>query len=151
MKTLTCWNDLREFGIDGLTGEACTYSLRLLCDVNHRGAEILCELFGLPPGTKLAENWNSGSGNKSPSIGSVMLPYSLFIDVAAFCLFVDGATTVLVDETGRIRGFYATEDDAEQLKECREFAGDQIKRVLTPMGGPRAGSRMVHQMSGRAT
>ena len=33
MQKITCWDDLRPYGIGALTGEACGLSYRILCDV----------------------------------------------------------------------------------------------------------------------
>lgn len=77
------WADLRQFGINALTGEACAYNLRLLCDVSEQGATHVAAFLGLPVGTKFNENWNTMVGDQ-PAIGSVMLPRSIMIDLAAF-------------------------------------------------------------------
>jgi hypothetical protein len=45
MITYRNWEDLQKEGIELLTGEACGYMMRLLCDVNARGMELLCRLF----------------------------------------------------------------------------------------------------------
>ena len=36
-----------EFGISILTGEACAYSMRVLCDVNHAGLKLVNDTFGM--------------------------------------------------------------------------------------------------------
>lgn len=65
MKTIASWDHLRPFGINALTGEACSVMYRLLCDITEDGKRVIekclsCEL--RPP-----ENWNSGA------VGSIML------------------------------------------------------------------------------
>jgi hypothetical protein len=44
VKTITCWNDLREFGIDPLTGEACGLGYRILFDLDERGVLVQREM-----------------------------------------------------------------------------------------------------------
>ncbi len=41
MKYIHDWNDLRAYGINYLTGEACAVGKRLLCDVNERGRAVV--------------------------------------------------------------------------------------------------------------
>ncbi len=65
------YDDLRRYGINSLTGEACPYSQRVLCDLTPRGKKIVFDLLGIPPTIPLSENWNSGSSF------SMMIPRSL--------------------------------------------------------------------------
>ncbi len=154
MKTICCWNDLREFGIDILTGEACAYGMRVLCDVSARGAQTVRELFGLPHNTPLADNWNGGRGNANgPSVGSVMLPYDCFKQLAVFCLFADGAAAAVDREDGAVEGWYPDDPDGDNdrfqrhLDVLREMKN--LTRTYSPVGGPRVGSRTTHAMTGR--
>lgn len=71
MLTINGWNDLRQFGIDVLTGEACGLSYRLLCDVTKEGKQTLEKALGVIA-LELADNWNNGSAT-DPHVGSVML------------------------------------------------------------------------------
>lgn len=41
MKTVRRWDDLAEFGIVPLTGEACGLMYRILCDLTDRGKRIV--------------------------------------------------------------------------------------------------------------
>src|SRR4051812_43485661 len=109
MKSIDCWRDLEQFGINRLTGEACAYGMRQLCDVNTQGASIIREFLGLGYNTKLAGNWNSRV-NGEPSVGSVMLPYEIFGQLAVFCLLSDGAAAVSVSKSGKAIGFYPEDD-----------------------------------------
>jgi hypothetical protein len=74
------WHDLRQFGVEALTGEACRVGTRILCDLTPAGAGIVCDLLGISEGT-LADSWNSGK-----AVSSIMLPYSLWHDLAVWCL-----------------------------------------------------------------
>jgi hypothetical protein len=40
MKTISNWDALREYGIDALTGEACSLMYRILCDLTQNGKRI---------------------------------------------------------------------------------------------------------------
>jgi hypothetical protein len=55
MITVRDWNDLRSFGINALTGEACAVGKRLLCDVNDQGRKLLCSIFGFAVFVRLRE------------------------------------------------------------------------------------------------
>ena len=61
MKTISDLRDLRPFGIDILTGEADALSYRLLCDLNKRGVDIICEALGLTE-QAFHDNYNSSNG-----------------------------------------------------------------------------------------
>lgn len=41
------WKELEKYGIFMLTGEACAYGMRVLCDVNAQGWRILKQYFGM--------------------------------------------------------------------------------------------------------
>jgi hypothetical protein len=76
------WQDLRQFGIDVLTGEACRVGTRILCDVTDDGMDVVCDLLGLPKSSAAFEpSWNGGK-----AVASVMLPRSLWHDLAVWCL-----------------------------------------------------------------
>lgn len=101
MSTVSNWNCLRKYGIQYLTGEADAYSMRMLCDVNEEGKQLLETFFGGNVEIKQGSNWNS-TVNGKPAVGSIMLPYSIFQDLAVFCLFhVDRMYAVVLDP-----GFY---------------------------------------------
>ena len=58
MKTVSCWDEIRPWGIDALTGEACSLGYRLLCDLTARGRATVERCLGV----KIqSENWNGGS------------------------------------------------------------------------------------------
>ena len=79
------WDDLRDFGIEPLTGEACGLAMRLLCDVTERGKAIIESFFGSRVAIEPDSNWNNGSKD-DPHVGSVMLPRSIAEDLFAFVL-----------------------------------------------------------------
>lgn len=145
------WSDLRVFGINVLTGEACAYGQRLLCDVNEQGKALLAEFFGMP-NIQLAPPMNSRV-NEQPSVGSVMLERSAWRALAHFGHFHQGALAYAEIPSeipnGPIVGIYsenrlqeyerASTGDASTFRLVRNFRSSQ----------PRVGSRNVHAMSGR--
>lgn len=123
MKAIRSWRDLEDFGIDALTGEACGYAMRLLCDVTESGKALIESFFGgrieLTPGG----NWNRGSDD-DPHVGSVLLPRSILRDLAAFCLLRDAPADSMValmrDQRDDTHG-YPARYDAEDIAHLREL------------------------------
>ena len=66
MKTINCWDDLTQYGIVPLTGEACGLMYRILCDVTGGGKSVLEKALGVAE-LKLPESWNCGSDD-DPSV-----------------------------------------------------------------------------------
>ena len=66
MKTVSHWDGLREFGIDLLTGEACSLMYRLLCDLTQNGKRIVERCLSVQI---QSENWNTGSRD-DPNVAS---------------------------------------------------------------------------------
>jgi hypothetical protein len=142
MKTVG-WNELRRYGINPLTGEACPFGLRVLTDLTERGRRIVLDMLGTDFIT-LNRNWNSGSEF------SVMIPRSLFQDVYVWCLISEGIDEIIVSEEG-VCGRTAgdSDDDWEgYYKALQHF--DKKPRRISPVGGPRRGTRMVHAMTDRS-
>jgi len=84
VKTISCRQDLGEFGVVLLAGEACGLMCRLPCDMTERGRRGLATAFGVP-GLRLAEPWNRGSAD-DPHVGSVLLPADMLTLVSVFAL-----------------------------------------------------------------
>lgn len=144
MKNLDGWQDLKPFGIDRLTGEACAYGMRQLCDLTEEGAALWREFLGLPHGTTLADNWNSRG------VASAMIPYDLLSQLSAFALLRDGACAVAVSTGGECWGYYP-QDDPQEWEELIEHLRlhNWLERTYNPIGGARVGSRMIHAFTGR--
>jgi hypothetical protein len=66
MKTVSHWDALREYGIDVLTGEACSLMYRILCDLTLNGKRIVERCLSVHIES---ENWNSGS-KEDPHVAS---------------------------------------------------------------------------------
>lgn len=88
MQQIAGMKDLEPYGIDILTGEACGLYLRVLCDYDSRGQEILAERFGVPD-WKGGEPYNRGS-KEWPHIGSVMLTNSDVAHLGVIALLRSG-------------------------------------------------------------
>jgi hypothetical protein len=141
------WNDMRQFGVNSLTGEACAYSMRLLCDLSGDGAALVADYFGLKNTSVFQPNWNSMVGEHA-AIASVMLVREELIPLATFALFRMGVLAVV--ERGRrcdLIGVF----DADWLKRYEDLiasapdCGYAIRRNPRPSGG----SRNQHAFSGR--
>ena len=177
MRTIRNWDDLRHYGINFLTGEACAVGKRLLCDVSDQGRKLLCSIFGLPPNTTFAENWNS-QVNGDPAVGSIFLPHHLFAFISAMVLLQTGCKCAVVLATGEVYGIEPDDDvsgkckmPVEEEQDDPEKPGEKKwvtveKEVNDPLGRirrlhtiretygtmnvPRRGLSAVHAMSGRA-
>ena len=175
MKSISCLQDLRDFGIYPLTGEADSLSFRILCDMNGRGADIFCEALGIRR-EGLADNYNSGA------VASAMISHDLVPTLGVIALIKDGCHTVFSatkqGHYGTYPIIYGMSGDGEELKRA-EYEWDdetseyklvaphqyrsehredfwpwpsccgEIQRFFCHGTGPRVGTRNVHAMSGR--
>ncbi len=149
------WRDMAQFGIEALTGEACAYSMRLLCDVNEQGRRLLLDYLGLPDATELAIPYNSKVGGE-PTVGSIMVERRLE-GLAVFALRRAGMKAVVVkrhDADGcnmeEVVGFDDAEVDSAlyYLASLTPRSSDlYVRRDADP--AVTRGDRNVHQMSGR--
>jgi hypothetical protein len=139
MKTIGNWDALREFGIDALTGEACSLGYRLLCDLTERGKHIVERCLGVEI---RSENWNGGSED-DPHVASIMLTQEMLVPLAVFALLEAGCREVWVTDRAAI-GVDAdnSEDDVERMKRLYK----PVRRFA--YHGPFQ-DRNQHQMSGR--
>lgn len=144
MKTIACWNDLRPYGIDVLTGEACGLSYRFLCDVTERGRKILERWLSVPE-LHLSEAWNRGEIS-DPHVGSILLTPEMLPGLAVFALLETGCTECWVLKNGSVLGVESN-DPPEQIAASRRMCADNLARVFGSRGT--AGDRNVHVMSGR--
>lgn len=121
MRSIHSWRDMEEHGIICLTGESCAYSMRLLCDLTEKGAEIVRSFFGLASiGGSFVEEWNSG--HEEPHVASIMLPHGIWLELGAFALLHGGARQVVIFDDGQDaqhsfgggRGVYGIDDEEEE-------------------------------------
>ena len=94
MKTISPWDHLREFGIDLLTGEACSLMYRLLCDLTQSGKRIVERCLSVQI---QSENWNGGS-NDDPHVASIMLAQEMLVPLAVFALLESGCHEVWITD-----------------------------------------------------
>lgn len=154
MKTLRRWEDLKPYGIDMLTGEACAYGYRLLCDITEDGRKLFESVFGLQLTVKNSypDGWNDSNSR------SVMLPLAMFEPLSVFALFtVDNCPKVYIGYNGEVYGVEQTDtpDELEQFvrwnqgtfcEECQRYGkGGGINLQYSNPGY----TRNRHQMSGR--
>jgi hypothetical protein len=141
MKSVTCWRDLEQFGIDLLTGEACGYMYRFLCDVTAKGKTTIEKC--LDCSLTLHENWNGGSKD-DPHVGSIMLSQEMFAPLAAFGLLEAGFAEVWLMKNGSVFGI-AQDDPPEEVTRWKEFHRNNVTRILRGKDP----ARNLHHMSGR--
>ena len=148
--SISNWKDLEAYGIGLLTGESCAYGLRGLFDLTPTGAEIIASFFGLPESgsENFAEPWNNYVGGKN-SVASVMLPYSLFQELALYVLLYHErfAVAVFSESAGQALGFRTL----KAYKDLKEFLNTDHRVVLNHEGPHAEDGRNVHQATGRVT
>jgi hypothetical protein len=149
-------NDLEQFGIRALTGEACRVGRRILCDVTDQGRKIICDMLGIYNNEHVfSESWNGRGAS-----GSFMLPYGLFPDLAVWCLIHKPCPEIMLVYPGSGDGYsWGPEvigrepgDNREQwleLKEMYDRLGKNPRIITIHTNQPGDGTRCTHQMSGR--
>lgn len=139
MKTIARWSDLEPFGVDPLTGEACSLGYRILCDLTARGRAIIERCLS----TEIrSNNWNTGSKD-DPNVASVMLVPEMLQPIAVFALLESGCREVWIAERGT---FGVEADDTEEQVEMMKRSQKPTRRFA--YSGPFK-DRNQHQMSGR--
>lgn len=147
------WPDLQRYGINALTGEACAYSMRLLCDLSDKGVDHVREYFGLQltlkPCAQFAANWNSAVDGR-PAIASIMLPRGILRDLGTFLLFSVDKIDFIVDLPGGGLAGYTSADMAKYGKTADEVAAlYDGKLYRNPRSTEAVGSRNQHAFTGR--
>jgi hypothetical protein len=139
---------LEYFGIKPLTGEACAYSQRVLCDVNESGRALLAEYFGTPD-LALASPMNSTVKNE-PSVGSIMLTRDSWNGLAKFAVFYTGGLAYCESGVQGVTGIFSYELLARYEAFATELHGVSLTRNhARTSDSPLVGSRNIHQMTGR--
>jgi len=146
MHMINSWDDLRPFGIDLLTGEACGLSYRLLCDVTQKGKQTIQKALGVA-NLELPDNWNRGDP-QDPHVGSIMLVPELFIPLAIFALLDHGCPEVWRTKTGGLVGIESA-DDLERIAAVKRLYTDADNFVRRYAYAGTAGDRNRHEMTGR--
>ena len=123
MKTVSSWDHLRAYGIDPLTGEACSLAYRILCDITEDGQRVIEKCLGCqlqPP-----ENWNSGA------VGSVMLCPEMLVPIAVFALLEAGCREVYRVGDAVI-GIEASDTEADVRQLLQVYEGRIQRRFAYP-------------------
>ena len=142
MSTIGSWNDLKEYGIIPLTGESCGIGMRMLCDVNEKGVEILKEFFGDTIEFQKKAGWNDREGC------SIMLPFGIIAELGAFILLRNHDIVMTVGGTSTGYSESSWEKYGEDLCAVYRNSGRNF-RTYRKRGT--AGTRNVHVMSGRVS
>ena len=144
-KTVRNIQDLLQFGIDALTGEACAFNMRILCDVNEDGRALLADFFGIEK-TAFKEAWNRFVDGKD-AVGSIMLTPNIVPKLAQFAFFRKDYKAVVVFANGTVSALNDT--DIPDYKD-RPLPGQNLMfNPTTTSSQPHVGSRNVHAMTGR--
>jgi len=146
MHKINCWDDLRPFGIDLLTGEACGLSYRLLCDVTQKGKQTIQKALGVAD-LGLPDNWNRGDPH-DPHVGSIMLVPELLIPLAIFALLEHGCREVWRTKSGGLIGIEPA-DEPERVAAVQRLHTETDNLVRRYAYAGTAGDRNQHQMTGR--
>lgn len=146
MKILNQFSGLQQFGINPLTGEACAYGLRILCDLTEKGADLVRKFLGAPMLDCLPENWNAYVGD-DPAVCSLLLPRSAMRDLMVFALFEeDECSEVLVS----VEGVYGLQPHDEYRERYLELAAERPTQYTVYTRPQRAtAGRNVHLFTGR--
>lgn len=146
-----CWQDMQQFGINALTGEACAHAMRLLCDVNADGRDMLLDYLGMPMTTVVSGAWNSRVNNE-PAVGSFMLHRSSLLQIAEFAMMRQNPRAIVYKGGEAIMGIF-TDHMYEQYKKLVEdwpnTTGKWTMRTIGRSSQPHEGSRNTHAFTGR--
>ncbi len=163
---------LNELGITALTGEACAYSMRLLCDVNQDGVELINKAFGMTLSihtdvdhagnaiTSCMMRRHNSQVNGKPSVASIMLTYGMIDELIKFGIvdrhlslgeIVVEATPIRKESVNKFL-WGGTREEYEERFGDDEFYHDNwsYRTYSIYEKQPRRGSMNVHAMSGRA-
>jgi hypothetical protein len=130
IRTVRSFRELEQFGIKALTGEACGYSLRILCDVTERGKSLVEKYFG---GTLQIERGSNMNGD-GENVGSIMFTYDVVVSLGVFCLLytsLDPDALVCTIE-GSHGDLSAIEYSGEALASLRKLWEREDDEVIRP-------------------
>jgi hypothetical protein len=145
---VSSWQDMTQFGINCLTGEACAYAMRLLCDLNEDGAGLMMDYLGVP---MLGKNWNSMVDGK-PAVASVMLHRSSVLQIAEFALMRRSPKAIVYKGGEAIMGVFTQHMFEQYMKLVEDWPNTTGKWTIRTIGRssqPHVGSRNVHAATGR--
>jgi len=146
MQKITCWDELRRYGVDMLTGEACGLSYRLLSDVTEKGKHIIQIALGIA-NLDLHDSWNHGDP-KEPHVGSLMVVPELLVPLGVFALLENGCREVFRTKSDGLLGIEPA-DDPQRVEAIKRFHAGNDNLVRRYAYAGTAGDRNRHEMSGR--
>ena len=144
MKTISSWSDLRAYGIDVLTGEACGLMYRLLCDVTASGGKLIEKTLSINR-IEFAPPWNGGAPD-DPHVGSILVPPEWRQALGVFALLEFGCREVWLSQNGALLGIEPS-DSPEMIERSKQMCPEALVRTFAYQGT--AGDRNLHVMSGR--
>lgn len=160
MINLYSTRDLIQYGINPLTGEACAYGMRTLCDLSADGCRLMCDFLGLayssanPTWTVFNSNWNSMVGDKQ-AVASIMLNRDVFPALMRFALFQPGECDyVITQPDGGMVGLKVTDEYCERyLDMARNNSAYRVHQNFAKgyTSGPSVNGRNIHTATGRTT
>lgn len=142
-------NGIKEFGIDALTGEACAYGLRLLCDLSAEACDLVRDFFGLGDKTAFDRNMNSSheyEGTIHQHVSSMMLPRGIFAELLYFALIHKGKYEVYL---WNVKTDEITCCSKKDYNEHHDYFEHDHRVWFSKKADPNVqqGSRNVHQFS----
>ena len=158
------YSDLKQYGLKALTGEACSFGMRMLCDVNDKGRRLLESFFGMT-GLSLASNYNSTVEEYGDVNGSLVLGHKTLWELMIYVGFYIERCTMLaiMEKRGSIAGIYSNDpDDVAKFRDnAPEYYMGTDVQVLSndwqevwaprnPNNMPSSDGRNIHQSTGRA-
>ena len=148
MKILNGNHHLKQYGISLLTGEACAYNMRVLCDLSQKGKKLISGYLGLPDCT-FAPNWNS-TVDDEPAVASIMLPRCVFKELNIYILFHVEKSDIAISFEDI--SFYGLKREDEYYQSYLDLANEHsgIKVYRNPCNtAPSENGRNIHQFTGR--
>ncbi len=121
-------HDLGPFGIQALTGEACGFTMRLLCDVTAKGKRIAMQWLGLPHDTPLRKAWNRGTA-EDPHVGCLMLQGNQLQGLAVVAFAQANFQCAVILQNGDVMGVSRPETDEQRTEYHRIMDGLKMAPV----------------------
>lgn len=128
-KTIRNWEDMSDYGVYHLTGEADPLGRRALVDLSANGEKMVKGFLGIPDDSKLYKNSNSGRGMPDGlAVASIALPYDILTDLAIVALMRAGARYVLVCPDGIVG--IMDDSDEKNSRHYINYHGTQNVKVI---------------------
>ena len=152
--------ELRQFGLEHLTGESCAISLRILYDMSTEGITLIEDAFSIKIDRQhTPKNWNS-LVNGNPAIASVRLSRGQVKDLLIYGLaqrykWVTVVTAKPIDNRQSISSWIYVTNNIDDQRETVDIISKSDwysgYRVYTTFDSqPRQGLENVHAWSNRA-